>query len=62
MKGMILLFLSVTTFFFACNKPSAELFVETESFADKGGWVVDRQFTNRFRRTLRDGTGAKQSI
>lgn len=25
---------------------AADLFVETESFADKGGWVVDQQFMN----------------
>ena len=37
------LIVSVATLFFACN-PNAELFVEAESFADKGGWVVDQQF------------------
>ena len=30
--------------FFACNQEPAELFVETENFSDKGGWVVDQQF------------------
>ena len=30
--------------FFACNAPTAELFVEAESFSGKGGWVVDQQF------------------
>jgi len=30
--------------FVACNQKPAELFVEVESFSDKGGWVVDQQF------------------
>ena len=30
--------------FFACNVPTAELFIEAESFSGKGGWVVDQQF------------------
>ena len=30
----------------ACNNKPAELFLEAESFADKGGWVVDQQFTD----------------
>ena len=38
--------LLVTCLFFACSKKTAELFVETESFTDKGGWVVDQQFTD----------------
>ena len=43
MKIKHFLFISVACFLFACNQP-ADLFVETESFADKGGWVVDQQF------------------
>jgi len=39
-----LIVLSVACLFFACNQQPAELFVETENFADKGGWVVDQQF------------------
>ena len=35
---------SVACLFFACNRKPAELFVEAERFADKGGWVVDQQF------------------
>ena len=31
-------------FFFACNVQTAELFIEAESFSEKGGWVVDQQF------------------
>ncbi|MDR1456263.1 MAG: hypothetical protein LBJ01_11470, partial [Tannerella sp.] len=31
-------------FLFACNREPAELFIEAESFATKGGWVVDQQF------------------
>ena len=38
------IFLSVACFFFACNRQPADIFVEMESFADKGGWVVDQQF------------------
>jgi hypothetical protein len=44
MKIKHLLILSVACFFLACNRQPAELFVETESFSDKGGWVVDQQF------------------
>lgn len=29
-----------------CSIQAADLFVETESFANKGGWVVDQQFEN----------------
>ena len=29
---------------------AATLFVETESFADKGGWVVDQQFMDQIGR------------
>jgi len=35
---------SVACLLFSCNSKPAELFVETESFSDKGGWVVDQQF------------------
>jgi len=35
---------SVACFLFSCNQKPAELFVEAESFSDKGGWVVDQQF------------------
>jgi hypothetical protein len=35
---------SVACFLFACNRQAAELFVETEGFSDRGGWVVDQQF------------------
>ncbi|MDR2037611.1 MAG: FAD-dependent oxidoreductase [Bacteroidales bacterium] len=28
----------------ACSNQPADLFVETENFSDKGGWVVDQQF------------------
>ena len=28
------------------NEEAAELFVEAESFSNKGGWVVDQQFEN----------------
>jgi hypothetical protein len=38
------IFLLVACFFFACNRQPADIFVEMESFADKGGWVVDQQF------------------
>jgi hypothetical protein len=39
-----LIFFLLAIFLFACNQKPAELFVETESFSDKGGWVVDQQF------------------
>jgi len=39
-----LISLVIVSFFFACNQKPAELFIETESFSDKGGWVVDQQF------------------
>ncbi len=29
---------------FACEQKPASLFIETENFTDKGGWVVDQQF------------------
>ena len=32
---------------FACHQQPAELFVEAERFTDKGGWVVDQQFTDQ---------------
>ena len=38
------LFLSVAGLLFACHARAAEIFVEAESFSDKGGWVVDQQF------------------
>jgi len=44
MKINVFLAVSVACFFFFCNGQSAELFVEAESFSDKGGWVVDQQF------------------
>jgi hypothetical protein len=31
---------------FGCQSLPAERFIETESFTDKGGWVVDQQFTD----------------
>jgi hypothetical protein len=39
-----IIIVSVACLFFACNRQPAELFVEMESFSDKGGWVVDQQF------------------
>ena len=44
MKIKHFLFLSVVCLFSACNQNPAELFVEAESFTNKGGWVVDQQF------------------
>ena len=43
-KIKYLIFLIVAGFIFACNRKPADLFVETESFVEKGGWVVDQQF------------------
>ncbi len=44
MKIKCFMIVSVICVFFACKQPPAELFVETESFSDKGGWVIDQQF------------------
>ncbi|MDR1585049.1 MAG: FAD-dependent oxidoreductase [Prevotellaceae bacterium] len=33
--------------FSSCKQKPAELFVEAETFSDKGGWVVDQQFTEQ---------------
>ena len=38
------IFIPVFCFFFCCQLHAAELLVETESFTNKGGWVVDQQF------------------
>ena len=37
-------FVPMLTLFLACNQKKAELFIEAETFSDKGGWVVDQQF------------------
>jgi hypothetical protein len=37
----------ITLFVFLWNAAAADLLVETESFADKGGWVVDQQFMDQ---------------
>lgn len=42
MGKVLLTFITVNTFLFAL--PAANLFIEAESFAKKGGWVVDQQF------------------
>ncbi|MDR2774395.1 MAG: FAD-dependent oxidoreductase [Tannerella sp.] len=39
-----LLFIFASCFLFACQHESADLFIEAESFATKGGWVVNQQF------------------
>ena len=44
MKIKHFLFFSVVYLISACNQHPAELFVEAESFTNKGGWVVDQQF------------------
>ena len=38
---------SVACCFFIFKLQAAELFVEAESFSDKGGWVVDQQFMDQ---------------
>ena len=43
MKNTILL-LSICYFFASCGPRINEVFIETESFSEKGGWVVDQQF------------------
>ena len=37
----------IACFFFVFTLEAAELFVEAESFANKGGWVVDQQFMDQ---------------
>ncbi|MDR2037612.1 MAG: FAD-dependent oxidoreductase [Bacteroidales bacterium] len=32
--------------FYACNNQPVDVFIEVESFSDKGGWVVDNQSVN----------------
>ena len=32
--------------FISCKRQAAELWIEAESFTDKGGWAVDQQFTD----------------
>jgi len=39
--------LIIIVLFPACNLQPAELFIETENFSDKGGWVVDQQFIDQ---------------
>ncbi len=43
---LLLTFLLVSSVFSLSAGKSAELFVETENFSDKGGWVVDQQFAD----------------
>ena len=40
------IFLLLATLLIACKGQPAELFVEAESFSDKGGWVIDQQFAD----------------
>jgi len=47
MKIKFYIFFLLVSVFFAFRQPSAELFIEAESFADKGGWVVDQQFMDQ---------------
>jgi hypothetical protein len=42
--SIILLF---AVFTFSCVQKPAGLFLEAESFSDKGGWVIDQQFTGQ---------------
>ena len=44
MKTKHFIILSLAALFFACNPTPTDLFIEVESFSDKGGWVVDQQF------------------
>ena len=48
-------------FFFACNWP-AGIFVETESFTDKGGWVVDQQFMDLMRSSYLLAHGMRKPV
>ena len=47
MKINKLIITAFAVLLFACNPKPADLFVEAESFATKGGWVVDQQFMDR---------------
>ena len=44
MRGIFLIFLSVVTSLSSCKVEKHEVFLEAESFSEKGGWVVDPQF------------------
>ena len=47
MKIKLFIIFSVSSVFLAWSQRPAELFVETENFSIKGGWVVDQQFMDR---------------
>ncbi len=42
MRYLLLAFLLLL--FQSCTRPTNTLFIEAESFQDKGGWVIDQQF------------------
>lgn len=43
-KFRLLVLSAVVAIFAACSTQSSSIFVEAESFENKGGWVVDQQF------------------
>jgi hypothetical protein len=47
MKRIILLLLMISAFFYVQAQKSTSLLIEAESFANKGGWVVDPQFAEQ---------------
>jgi FAD dependent oxidoreductase len=47
MKYLNLLVFITCLFFISCSNPKYEILIEAESFADKGGWLVDPQFVEQ---------------
>jgi len=47
MNIKVLIIAALAGLLVACSRKPAEVFIETESFADKGGWVVDQQFMDQ---------------
>ncbi len=47
MRIKLILLVVLTTIFQSYSKSSADVFIEAESFSEKGGWVVDQQFMDQ---------------
>jgi hypothetical protein len=41
-----IVYISICILLISCRIQAADVFIEAESFSDKGGWVVDQQFTD----------------
>jgi hypothetical protein len=47
LRKVLFTYIFLLTFLFSCKKENYEVLIEAESFADKGGWVVDQQFVEQ---------------